>query len=176
MHIDYQGGKPVCMLATIAALTDRPLTAVEEHACKVAGVRKWCGPKMRKQASYWPTVETIAKYYGGEALWNAVALYSSPHASQALPGYVRTIPDTGRGSIIIRRRPSECHIVAWENGRVFDSNFWSEDKRTQGVPLAEWLAHYEGFRILRITVLDGNGKPETVYSNPEDEPTAPEYE
>jgi hypothetical protein len=166
MFIESQGNRPVCFLATIAALTRRALPEVEEYACArlgVRGVRHW-DPHRRtiQQSVFWQAGLETAEYFGGAALRKVMESRGG-----RMPGQDLTrLPTTGRGNVSIRG-PHGGHVSPWENGRVFDSNA-DAIARTTGETLEVYLARYPSSRVEHIGVLPAFENPEDQTHNPPD--------
>ena len=169
MRVENQG-KSECMLATIAALSDRPLAEVRDYACKLGRVRKWSSmfpTSARVRASkptFWRVVPAVAHLFGGAPLARLIDGRGNPSGSM---GPVRKLPAEGRGVVRLsfkqygNRRPG--HIVPWENGRIYDP----ADSPIVGYTLAEYLKRNKELSVDFVRTLPDFIPPVTS-GNPED--------
>ena len=128
-------GLDECLLATIADLTKTPLSQVRALALAFTG------------KSSWKDVMNLGKGFPSDLHWQA-AFYvcdildpskqlahvliraSSVHngltvmcSASSLDPNILELPPEGRGVIVLARPyPKPGHIVAWENGKCFDSD------------------------------------------------------
>lgn len=157
MRIESQGSKPVCHLATLAALTGTPLRDVVRFACKSAGIRTW-NPTTKRNLRYpykfWDASYATAMHFGGKAVADLMATKTT---GASMPGSLVTnsvIPAAGRGIVIIRVGSwfGATHVSPWENGRVFDSNAPLAE-RFGGELLKTYLARYPGASVVTVKTL-----------------------
>lgn len=157
MTVERQGDSE-CMLATIAAVSMRPLAEVRAIACKHAGVRKWSRASGHK---FWDAVDYTARQIGGDALAALVA----PGRDKSLAGASNVeLPAVGRGIVRfgMKRKPGERtekagHICAWQDGMLYDS---AGDNPARPWPLPVYLLQYPHFYLKGIRTIAYEGNPE----------------
>lgn len=155
MHVESQGREPVCFLATVAALSGRPLAEVKAYALKHARLRKWRPGRRRglNVLRYWEAGIATARHFGGDDLANLMAPGSGSLKPLMPCQIAKTIPEKGRGVVTIRNARNQGHVAAWENGRIYDSDADFKD-RMDGMTLEKFLKyrggdwHVESIRIL----------------------------
>ena len=121
MKVEAQG-RNECVLATIAALSSRPLSEVRDLACEVAMVDTW--NEVLGTPQYWSTVASVARTFrvtGVPTLreWKA----AQRTAGSVPPASTKAVlPTTGQGSVAFRYSDRGPHICPFENGYLYDSS------------------------------------------------------
>lgn len=114
--------KNECILATIAALTDKPYGEIRARANRLArrvGLDSYQAmfDPGRTEADWHPVIETLGKQYR----FNYVPLLR-PRANKERALVHLTPTKIKRKGFILLRFPNSRHIVAFENGLVYDGN------------------------------------------------------
>lgn len=157
MKVEHQGHNE-CMLATLAALAEVPLSEVRELACTVAEKKTWaefCAAVISQGdvAVYWQVVNYLIRYYNLPL--NLVNLESNNIYMGE--GDFDRVPATGRGTILVALGGGSYHIMPWENGKVYDPNKAPYD----GESLASYIQRQQNkdwdmskFHIMAINVME----------------------
>lgn len=135
MHVERQGPCE-CLLATVAALSDRSLSAVRELAEQHSG-QSWLDTwKYRDRLT--ATMDYLCETLG---------LPPIDSSARVDAGTKWTLPTTGRGYVRVYTAWG-AHIMPWENGRVCDpmNPVWRS--------LDEWLRLHPGWRVRRIVKVE----------------------
>ena len=149
MKVEKQGSDE-CVLATIAALADRPLAEIRQLACKVAGVKVWAHAV--QTPSYWRAIKYLCNRFGGNLKYHFTSYkYGDPPPGasvEVLSNDIIDLPEKGKGTVIIWRTKGKriSHIMPWSNGKVCDpanpSNWYS---------LREIKAIFKNWKVNYIT-------------------------
>lgn len=170
MRVEQQG-RNECMLATIAALSDRPLAEVRSYACGLGGVRVWSrifNTRARTRTgkpTFWAVINKTATHFGGDPLMKTV--YGL--GISGLVGAVhRDLPATGRGVVRLKRKSGRGsgHIIPFENGLVYEP---ASAHPEVGVTLREYLTFNPRLRLDFVRVYTPEVSA-TMHSNPESNP------
>lgn len=153
MKVELQGDGE-CMLATIAALSNRPLAEVRKVACRAAGIEKWREVITPCWTPYWAAVTFVAEYFGGKTLLNLVGDWkgvSPPGSVRCLPKSISKLPKHGKGAVVMDMGQEEdtTHIMPWENGRIYDP-----ETPKSSYTIRQWLQRYPYAKVARITFMD----------------------
>ena len=114
--------KNECILATISALTDTPYGEIRARANRLArrvglGSYQAMFDRGRTEADWHPVIETLGKQYR----FNYVPLLT-PRRNREWPLVHLTPTKLKQKGFILLRFPNSRHIVAFENGLVYDGN------------------------------------------------------
>lgn len=114
--------KNECILATISALTDTPYGEIRARANRLArrvGLDSYQAmfDRGRTEADWHPVIETLGKQYR----FNYVPLLT-PRRNKEWSLVHLTPAKLKRKGFILLRFPNSRHIVAFENGLVYDGN------------------------------------------------------
>jgi len=141
-----------CMLATIAALANRPYPEVRAYARKIMG-KSWAShwgrrPSTRSPISFRSAVLDVASEFGG------IALATLVDSNDRNGGSLRELPTSGRGVVrfINRRRLLTGHIAPWCDGLIYDTD------GSAPCTLAAYLSKHPWARLdyMRSIAFDGN--------------------
>jgi len=159
MRIELQGPSE-CALATLAALTDTPLSDVRAVALFHANAftpddttyLTWEAFHAHPNGMFWRVLGRAVEHFGGaemRRLWtdNMIAYGTDAYV---LPTPTHSIPAMGRGTITIHRNDRQVgHIMPWENGRVYDTAHVKDG----GWDLPDlMLQKYSGWFIFEIVI------------------------
>ena len=128
-----------CMLVTIAALADVPLSVIRQQACEFAKVPNWSA--VPNTPMYWPTIKKLCVDFNLTGIPTKKEWYK-----KVLPRRrPRQIP-SGKGSIGFRYRGG-AHISPFEDGFLYETVY-----PNQAYTLEQYLKRNPFTKVIDIWV------------------------
>lgn len=130
-------GESECMLASIAAITGKPLADIRARACEIAKVDEW-KDAFDTAGLFWSSIESLGRELGIGYMMEATS------ARTGGIGQSKGIPKKGRGIIIITRGKGG-HAMPFQAGLIYDPNY-----PKTGQNLDATLENYPGYKVSQI--------------------------
>jgi len=133
-----------CLLATLAALTDRKLSEVREEANEIVfeiSGKSWRETLLDNWTKWWQAAYKLGKRLDCVYLVESIHKYCGDDAAI---GSSVNIPEKGRGTVLIQWTSGGNHVMPYENGMVVDP--------LNPVPmlLSDWQSTHAPHKILAI--------------------------